>query len=338
MLILTKRILLPLIIALLYSTPSLAINCGDSVYRDVTLKKDLDCSSYAFAFAVFADDVTIDLNGHILSGSPTTGGIRIVNFDGLTVKNGVIHGFSLAVNTAMSDRLKVHDVTFYETGAAVIINNGNSAKIERNKFIRSRNDDISIKASIKGMTAKNNVVANNEFFQGNIRAVHLCGKTATNNVISDNLVWKSRSSAFKLEHANHNRINGNRILDSPDMPAINLDSASYTLIQDNVLQNGEQVGIALGKNPTRCLDSESRGSLKNQIQRNRIDGFTTAIALGSSTELPNTVEGNAIFENGLTNAGTGVFFNVGSKDNTMKANNFLGTRDRIVDLGINNRY
>ncbi len=338
MLKLAKRILMPLLIFSIYSTPSLAVDCGDSVIRNVTLKKDLDCSSYAFALSVFSDNVTIDLNGHTLSGSPTTRGIQIVNFDGLTVKNGAIRGFSMAVNTSRSDHLKVHDVTFYETGAAVIVNNGNNAKIERNKFISSSSNDISIKALTNGLSAKNNIVANNEFFQGSIHAVQLCGKTATNNVILDNLVWKSGSSAFALEHANYNRINGNRILDSSDMPAIKLDSASYNLIQDNVLQNEEHTGIALGKNPAHCLDSGSRGSLKNQIQGNRIDGFPTAITLGSSTELPNTIEGNGILENGLTNASTGVFFNEGTKDNIMKANNFLGTRDRVVDLGVNNRY
>jgi len=217
----------------LYSPLTLAVNCGDSITHDVTLKEDLDCSSHSFAFGVFANNVTIDLNGHTLSGSLETRGITIRNFDGLVVKNGVIRGFSMALNTTRSDRLSVRDVTFYENSAAIIISGGNHARIADNDFIRSGGNSISINVYRKDDTAFENIITNNEFYQVRLHAVRICGVNAERNTIADNLVWKSASSAFMLIHADFNQLYRNRTIESPNFTAITLNSSSYNIIQSN---------------------------------------------------------------------------------------------------------
>ena len=98
-----RNFLVTVVVLMFVPSMSSAQSCGDSITRDITLKGDLDCSSAPFAFEVFANDVTIDLNGFTLSGTNTLVGISVSDFDRLTVKNGVVRGFSLAIRATLSD-------------------------------------------------------------------------------------------------------------------------------------------------------------------------------------------------------------------------------------------
>lgn len=79
-----------------------------------------------------------------------------------------------------------------------------------------------------------------------------------------------------------------------------------------------------------------RGSLKNQVTSNRIDGFPSAVLLGSNTGVSSGVEGNLVSANWLTNSGTGIFLNTGTQSNIIERNNFVGTIRPIIDLGVRN--
>ncbi|MGW4424358.1 right-handed parallel beta-helix repeat-containing protein [Streptosporangium sp. NPDC004631] len=85
-------LVLVLLTALTTALPAAAdttVNCGDTLTADVTLTSDLTCSSYG-SLTVDADNVTVDLAGHTLTGA----GIDIDGHVGLTVKNGTITGIS----------------------------------------------------------------------------------------------------------------------------------------------------------------------------------------------------------------------------------------------------
>jgi hypothetical protein len=77
-----------------------ALDCGDSITKDRKLKADLDCSAFAGnALEIASNGVTLDLNGHTLTGIPSahygidaSGGANRIK-----VKNGTIEGFYHAV-------------------------------------------------------------------------------------------------------------------------------------------------------------------------------------------------------------------------------------------------
>ena len=89
--------------------PPSPISCGTVIATNVVLQQDLTCSGDGLL--VGAGNITIDLNGHTISGGGTSGcgqpflssaGVRgtetsRVGFSGVTVKNGTIQGFSAGI-------------------------------------------------------------------------------------------------------------------------------------------------------------------------------------------------------------------------------------------------
>src|SRR5919202_1388351 len=77
-----------------------AVACGLEVKANITLDGDLHCSSGP-ALIVTADNVTVDLGGHTISGSgdgtATSPGILLRNVKGVTVQKGTIEHFGAGI-------------------------------------------------------------------------------------------------------------------------------------------------------------------------------------------------------------------------------------------------
>jgi len=83
------------------------ISCGDTITTDTTLEADLiDCPSNGVVIG--ADDITLDLNGHVIDGDGTEFadcgkrefcdvGILDIDHDGVTLRDGSTRGFSYGV-------------------------------------------------------------------------------------------------------------------------------------------------------------------------------------------------------------------------------------------------
>lgn len=69
-------------------------NCGDVLRQSVKLTADLECPG-ATGLVIGADDVTINLDGHTLSGSPA---LNITGVNGTTIRNGSVFGGITADN------------------------------------------------------------------------------------------------------------------------------------------------------------------------------------------------------------------------------------------------
>lgn len=79
--------------------------CGQTIYTDTTLECDLECEGTAITIG--ADGITLDLNGHTLTGDGT--GTGVYNIDGcedcgsergcngVTIKDGIIDGFRFGI-------------------------------------------------------------------------------------------------------------------------------------------------------------------------------------------------------------------------------------------------
>jgi hypothetical protein len=67
------------------------VQCGDTVVADLVLIVDLVCPGDGLV--VGADDVTLDLGGHTITGAGTGTGIAVTGRSGVTVRNGTIAGF-----------------------------------------------------------------------------------------------------------------------------------------------------------------------------------------------------------------------------------------------------
>jgi Right handed beta helix region len=79
-------------------TTSTPVTCGGVVTTSITLSGDVNCSgSGTNGINVGANSITINLNGHTLSGDGTHYGVYNSGFTGVVVQNGVISDFDYGI-------------------------------------------------------------------------------------------------------------------------------------------------------------------------------------------------------------------------------------------------
>src|SRR5688572_33307243 len=98
-----------------------ALSCGDTVSTSITLSADLHYTTGYTALHVATPGITIDLNGHTLSGTSALQGIDL-EAGLVTVKNGTIRGFWGGIVGLRAHKLHVDGVTFSDMGVALALN------------------------------------------------------------------------------------------------------------------------------------------------------------------------------------------------------------------------
>lgn len=74
--------------------------CGDTLSQSVKLTADLECAGTA-GLIIGANGVTLNLNGHTLSGSPA---LSMTDVDGTTIRNGTVTGINIVADNATNTR------------------------------------------------------------------------------------------------------------------------------------------------------------------------------------------------------------------------------------------
>jgi parallel beta-helix repeat protein len=328
----TKSLCFIVLIVFSYMQNAWAVECGDIVTSDVVLTEDLHCATGYAALEVFANDVTIDLNGFTLSGTSELAGVLMNGFDNLTVKNGSIYGFYAGVNANQTNTLKVQNMTFYELGFGITSNVVNGGILKNNAFIRT-DFGVLIKNSDALTTANTNRIHNNEFFENQI-GIDVCGNHADDNFISDNLIWKTSEYGIRLRQAESTRITGNHILESGES-AILLNESSYSAISHNTLRSGKK-GLSIVSNATAsCLAGDDAISFKNRFRSNYVLEFETGVQLGLGFDGSPSVFKNNVTLNKIYDDETGILFESDAHENTT-GNGFQGTITPIIDYGTGN--
>lgn len=74
--------------------------CGDTLRQSAKLTADLECPGTA-GLIIGANGVTLNLDGHTLSGSPS---INMTDVDGTTIRNGTVAGINIVADNATNTR------------------------------------------------------------------------------------------------------------------------------------------------------------------------------------------------------------------------------------------
>jgi len=320
-----------------FSNIASALSCGDIITTNTTLTEDLYCSTGFYALEVRNHNITIDLNGHRISGTTDLQGIIVDGYDNVSIiGNGAISGFWAAINTADTYRLQVKNITFFDVGSGVIVSSGNKASISGSDFINTWSPAVNIKNSVEDKVSSNNSVINNEFYQTRV-GVEVCGYGSSDNTIKSNLIWKSQDYGIHLTNTEYNYVYDNTVLESENT-AIHINNSSFNTLSSNSLRIGH-TGLSLhAQSDGACLSPASVESTNNTFSGNHSIGFTTGIfvGLGSSNDpitRKNTLTGNKIYDNQ-----TGIYFHTDAYNNNAKSNAYTGTIIPIEDLGTGNVY
>src|SRR5258705_8362046 len=197
--------------------------CGQRITTDFVLANDMTCATDAFV--INADNVTLDLGGHTITGpgmGPQTWpqpqldsvGVRTGGHTNVTIRNGKISQFSTGIYFVDMEQSRIEDVTS-----------------ERNRF------GFYFHASKQNAIRRSTVV-------GNVYGLHL--QDANDNLIEgNNLIRQTYNSpggfGIYLYRSTGNRIVDNTIENNVNWGLWFSDAKGNTIFHNNVSGNSPQV-------------------------------------------------------------------------------------------------
>jgi parallel beta-helix repeat protein len=235
--------------------PEVILACGASVVSNLKLANDLNCPGDALM--IDADGVTLDLNGHVVTGSGMGNGITVRARRDIVIRGGTIASFVTGIFVAQSSNVTITDNYLTLNREAVFLN---------------------------GST--DNVLKHNQVGQNQLRGFMLrptnSGLQSTGNLVQENVLWDNPSGILVFGQPG-NTFKENRISQST-FAAFDLTGggASGNLIKENVLETSA-AGIRFGP-----------GWSGNTIKENRLLRNTCAVQ-GTSTG--NTLRENILAGN-----------------------------------------
>jgi Right handed beta helix region len=238
--------------------------CGDVVTEDVTLDRSLHgCAS---GLTVGADGVTIDLNGHAITGNGAGEGVGIEAVDrtGVTVTNGAVRNFQAGVRLVGTSDSTIEQLVVRGTGDGIVVS-GEGNKVVGNKVVDSgsgitliANDSARIIGnklhdlagagiSCRGFGAQSDVLIEHNRSVRNEVGIGLffCAASLLDNDASENRgvgIARTRSSGLMARNtANHNGAVGILSDDSHGLFLLNITNAnggSGLVIADLIPEHG----------------------------------------------------------------------------------------------------
>ncbi|HEV2759589.1 MAG TPA: right-handed parallel beta-helix repeat-containing protein [Acidimicrobiales bacterium] len=222
------------------------VACGQTITVSTTLDSDVGpCST---GLTIGADNVTLDLNGFTLSGTPAIGegpGILVSGRTGVTVRNGTVTQFDTGVaieggsgNTLTYLRLMDNRSVFgsdYGEGALVFNSTGNTVSYNQVRNNGPYGGISLLRAS--GNVVEHNQITGNNMSTNNTSGIRLenVGFTASNaNTIRHNLVQGSGLDGIQLfAGASDNKIHNNSALQNNREGITLVAGSSRNVIEDN---------------------------------------------------------------------------------------------------------
>lgn len=221
------------------------VSCGQAITVSTTL--DSNVGPCATGLVITADNVTLDLNGHTVSGNPGPGdgpGVEITGRTGVTVRNGTITQFDAGVAITGGSRNTVTGMTLIDNrgsfatdfgdGVAVFDSTDNTIRGNR---IRNNGpySGISLVQSSNNLIEQNQITGNNQSIQTSGIRVENVGRDASNaNTIRANLVQGSSLDGIQLfAGASDNVVSQNSAIQNGRDGITAFAGASRNVIENN---------------------------------------------------------------------------------------------------------
>lgn len=135
--------------------PAAVLHCGQVVTQDTTLANDLrDC--HGIGIVIGADDVTLDLGGHVVDGDGVADfeGIQSKGFDRVTIRNGSVRDFVEGVAVLFTTGTTISDLAisrqrhvgvFLDGGDHVVVQRTSTRDIAFSGVFVTRSQDVAVR-------------------------------------------------------------------------------------------------------------------------------------------------------------------------------------------------
>jgi hypothetical protein len=251
------------------------IGCGDTITTDTTLDSDLvNCPN--IGIVIGADNITLDLNGHIIDGDATpvdpcpegetcdVGVDNSAGHSGVTIEGGSVRQFSLGVLVeGGAARNRLHQLAVSDTtDVGIIVADSTDSVIDKTSMSDPGVNGLVLLDSQRALVARNSVSGSTGyavfmFGVDDSRIQHnkldadqhgfLLGGSAR-NLVRHNAVSHTGGGIEVVEGATFNRVEHNRFT------GILVGDASDNLIRHNLVAAPEGFGIILDGAVRTTLD------------------------------------------------------------------------------------
>ena len=218
--------------------------CGQTITVSTTLDSNVGpCST---GLVIGANNVTLDLNGFTLSGTPATGegpGVLIEGRTGVTVRNGTVTGFDSGVaieggsGNTVTRLILLDNRGAGDYGEGVLVFNSTGNTISYNQ-VRNNGpySGISLIRSSNNLIEHNQITGNNQSTTNTsgIRVENVGAAASNANTIRYNLVQGSGLDGIQLfARASDNRVHHNSVIQNNRDGITAFAGASRNVIEDN---------------------------------------------------------------------------------------------------------
>ena len=266
------------------------VDCGDVITTDTVLDADLTCPGAGLIIG--ADNITLDLNGHTLTGPGfdcTTScgpfpsvpdGVRVRGHSGVTITNGYITAFLFGINlngashnviahvvttdntfngialfSGSDNNLVTHCTSSNNSSFGVIVNNGSDDNVVQYCALTGNSTGVFVGGGGMGAPSFRNYIAHNGV-RNNAVGIHL--RDADDNVVERNVVED----------------NGHGILMG--------EGADRNVTQHNIVNRSSQSGLLVAL-ATTLTEAEDNQFVRNRLHANGTSGAPEARDIGDNS-------------------------------------------------------
>jgi parallel beta-helix repeat protein len=316
------------------------VACGDTITADTTLDSDVtNCPNNGIVIG--ADDVALDLNGHVVDGDGTEFagcpkdelcdvGVANDGHAGVIVRDGSVREFGVGVLVGGARKNRVVKISSSgHTSFGAVFGDSTRSVIRRSSLSRN----IAPEGDGIGLFGSDHIrIVHNEIRRNPGPGIHVFD--SKKNLVRKN-VFSSNGPAISLEGSDRNKVRRNRVVRgvgiivapgnqnviarnrvSRALDSIAIDKGGGNRVVGNVVRRARKVGIRLGFPGFGGGNNSVRGNL---VRRSRGDGF-----------LVSNEDNGSVLKRNVARRNEGDGFDIGSDSATLTRNRAL----RNGELGI----
>lgn len=219
--------------------PLASLSCGQVIKTSVKLSSNLQCDSDGLL--VGADGITIDLNGHTLTGpgaDKSKIGVSLATSSGVTIQGpGVIQGFQAGVLDTGGQGDTISKVIFQDNQIAVFATGAKDTSINNNMMF---DNDIGFASHSSTGT---------DFSQNMLNGNKLAGVTLVNspdNKVDTNTIEKSNNGIFLDAQSISNDVNTNTVLHNTGVDLNNANGLPINVNKQSFVGNNCNTSVPDG--------------------------------------------------------------------------------------------
>lgn len=171
-----------------------ALNCGDIIYEDTTLTKDLiDCSGHGLIIG--EDNLTLDCNGHLIDGynpSPRDSGVYVSYQEGVTVKNCNLQGFWHGIDFLGGQKNTLINSSAMNNEWGIVIDFGSS----KNLVFENKGNNNRFGGIVLDSDSNNNTLIGNQVSNNSEHGVYI--HSSSYNYLSNNIITHNTAQGINL--------------------------------------------------------------------------------------------------------------------------------------------